>query len=67
MQVLKTLCDQPMMNGEMAEELGLSTGWVRRQVKWLQDHGLVQELTDSKPNYKLYGITEQGQQIVEVL
>ena len=31
-QVLKALSEQPRMNGELAEEFGLSTPWVREQV-----------------------------------
>lgn len=66
-QVLRALSEQPMMNGEIADELDISTAWARRQVKWLEERGLVQDLTESKHNYKLYGVTEDGERIVEVL
>jgi predicted transcriptional regulator len=66
-QVLQSLDNQPMMNSELADELGLSTAWVRQQVKWLEERQLVEDLTETKHNYKLYGVTEEGKQIVEVL
>ena len=66
-QVLEALTEKPMMNGELAEELDLSTPWVRRQVKWLEEHDLVEDLTNNKPNYKLYAATEEGEKVVEVL
>jgi predicted transcriptional regulator len=66
-QVLRALCQKPRMNGELADELDLSTKWVRRQIKWLQKRDLVEDLTESKHNYKLYRATEDGEQIVEVL
>lgn len=66
-QVLTALTEKPMMNGELAEQLDLSTQWVRRQVKWLEEHGLVEDLTYDKPNYKLYSATEEGEKVVEVL
>lgn len=66
-QVLKALNEQPMMNGELADELEISTAWARRQVKWLEERNLVEDLTESKHNYKLYGVTERGTRIVEVL
>jgi predicted ArsR family transcriptional regulator len=66
-QVLKILNGKPRMNGEIADELGVSTKWARRQVKWLEKRGLVEELTEDKRNYKVYGATEEGEQIVEVL
>lgn len=66
-QVLEALAEKPMMNGELAEQLDLSTPWVRRQVKWLEQHGLVEDLTSNKHNYKLYGATEEGEKVVEVL
>jgi DNA-binding HxlR family transcriptional regulator len=66
-QVLRELDRNPKMNGELADELGISTPWVRRQVKWLEEHGLVKDLTKSKHNYKMYGVTEDGERILEVL
>lgn len=66
-QVLKILNEKPRMNGEIANELGVSTKWARRQVKWLEKRDLVEELTEDKRNYKLYGATEEGEKIVEVL
>ena len=66
-QVLEALADKPQMNGELADEFDISTPWVRRQVKWLEERGLVKDLTESKPNYKLYGVTEDGEQILKVL
>jgi DNA-binding MarR family transcriptional regulator len=65
-QVLLAVSEKPRMNGKLADELGLSTQYVGRQMKWLEDHGLIEELT-GKPNYKLYNITEKGQQIVELM
>jgi len=66
-QVLKALAEKPRMNGELADDLGISTAWVRRQVKWLERRGLVEDLTESKSNYKLYRITEGGEQVLEVI
>jgi DNA-binding MarR family transcriptional regulator len=66
-QVLEALAENPKMNGELADKLGVSTPWVRRQIKWLEERGLVKDLTESKPNYKLYGVTEDGKQILEVI
>jgi predicted ArsR family transcriptional regulator len=66
-QVLKALSEKPQMNGELADELGVSTKWARRQVKWLEKRGLVEDLTEEKRNYKLYRATEEGKQMVEVL
>lgn len=66
-QVLKALTEKPMMNGELAEQLDLSTQWVRRQVKWLEEHGLVEDLTNNKHNYKLYAATDEGEKVVEVI
>jgi len=66
-QVLKALAEKPRMNGELADDLDISTAWVRRQVKWLEERGLVKDLTESKPNYKLYGVTEDGEHILEVV
>jgi len=66
-QVLQALTEKPMMNGELAEELDLSTTWIRRQVKWLEKHDLVEDLTESKYNYKLYTATDEGEKVVEVL
>jgi DNA-binding HxlR family transcriptional regulator len=63
----KQLCEKPRMNSELADELDVSTKWARRQVKWLEDRGLVQDLTEEKRNYKLYRATEKGKQILEVL
>lgn len=55
------------MNSELADELDVSTKWARRQVKWLEERRLVQDLTEEKRNYKLYRATEKGKQVVEVL
>lgn len=66
-QVLQALTEKPMMNGELAERFDLSTAWVRRQVKWLEEHDLVEDLTHNKHNYKLYAATEEGEKVVEVL
>jgi len=66
-QVLQALNNKPMMNSELADDLNISTAWVRRQMKWLEDHDLVEDLTKSKHNYKLYGVTEEGEEVVEVL
>jgi DNA-binding MarR family transcriptional regulator len=66
-QVLKILCEKPRMNSELADELDVSTKWARRQVKWLEERRLVQDLTEEKRNYKLYRATEKGKQILEVL
>lgn len=67
LQVLHALAEKPMLNGEIADELDISTRWARRQVKWLEEHGLVENLTETKYNYKLYAATDAGQQVVEVL
>ncbi|MGQ3331250.1 ArsR family transcriptional regulator [Halorubrum sp. FL23] len=66
-QVLKTLHEQPKMNGEIADELGVSTEWIRRQMKWLEKHGLVEDLTETKTNYKLYRASEKGKEMIELL
>lgn len=66
-QVLEALADKPQMNGELADEFDISTPWVRRQVKWLEERGLVKDLTKSKANYKIYDVTKDGEQILKVL
>ena len=66
-QVLRAFCKKPHMNGELADELDVSTKWVRRQVKWLEKRGLVKDLTEEKRNDKLYRATEVGEKVVEVL
>ena len=66
-QILEALQEQPRMNGELADELDLSTAYVRRNMNWLEGHELVEDLTESKANYKLYGITELGEEITEYL
>jgi predicted transcriptional regulator len=66
-QVLQALCEKPRMTGELANELDLSTKWIRQQIKWLEERDLVEDLTESKHNYKLYRATERGEQVVEVL
>jgi len=66
-QVLKMLSEDHQMNGEIADELGVSTKWARRQVKWLEKRDLVEELTENKRNYKLYQATERGEQIMAEL
>jgi len=66
-QVLKALAEKPQMNSELADNLDISTTWVRRQVKWLEERGLVKDLTESKPNYKLYTVTEDGKRILEAI
>ena len=64
-QVLRALSEKPQMNQDIAEKLGLSTKWTRTQVKWLEKRGLVEELTEDKPNYKMYRATSKGEEIVE--
>jgi predicted ArsR family transcriptional regulator len=66
-QILQELCEKPLMNSELADKLDVSTKWARRQVKWLEQRGLVEDLTEDKLNYKLYRATEDGKQVVEVL
>lgn len=66
-QVLEALTEGPQMNGELADKLDVSTPWVRRQIKWLEERGLVEDLTESKPNYKIYAVTEDGERILEVI
>jgi predicted ArsR family transcriptional regulator len=66
-QVLQALCEKPMMNGELADELAVSTKWARQQVKWLEERNLVEEITESKHNYKIYRATERGERIKEEL
>jgi len=66
-QVLRILNEKPRMNGEIADELGVSTKWACRQVKWLEKRGLVEDLTENKRNYKLYQATDEGEKVVEVL
>jgi predicted ArsR family transcriptional regulator len=66
-QVLRALCEKPHMNSELADELEVSTKWARRQVKWLEERDLVEDLTEEKRNYKLYRATEEGKKVVEVL
>lgn len=65
-QVLQALVRGPQMTGELSDELGLSTAWVRNQLKWLERHGLAEELT-GKANYHIYRMTEEGEQIAEEL
>jgi DNA-binding PadR family transcriptional regulator len=36
-------------------------------VKWLEEHGLVEDLTSNKHNYKLYAATDEGEKVVEVI
>jgi predicted ArsR family transcriptional regulator len=55
------------MNGELADELGISTKWAREQVKWLERRDLVEDLTEDKRNYKMYSATQEGEKIAEVL
>jgi predicted ArsR family transcriptional regulator len=64
-QVLKALNGNAKMNGDLADELGISTKWARRQVKWLEKRDLVEELTEEKRNYKLYRATDKGEQVLE--
>jgi predicted transcriptional regulator len=66
-QVLQALCEKPLMNSELADELDVSTKWARSQVKWLEKRGLVEDLTEGENHYKLYRATEKGENIVEVL
>ena len=66
-QILKTLQEQPKMNGEIADELDVSTEWIRRQMKWLEEHDLVEDLTASKSNYKLYRASDQAEEMIELL
>lgn len=66
-QILKTLQEQPKMNGEIADELDVSTEWIRRQMKWLEKHELVEDLTETKTNYKLYRASEKGKEMIELL
>lgn len=55
------------MNGEIADKLGVSTEWIRRQMKWLDENDLVEDLTESKTNYKLYRASEKGREMIELL
>jgi DNA-binding MarR family transcriptional regulator len=66
-QVLRALCEKPLMNSELADKLDVSTKWARSQVKWLEKRGLVKEITEERINYKLYRATERGEKIVEVI
>lgn len=65
--VLTALAQKPMMNSDLAEELDVSTRWARKNVRWLEERGLVEDLTEGKPNYKLYRATEEGEKLVELL
>lgn len=66
-QVLRALSEKPRMNGELADQLGISTKWAREQVKWLERRDLVEDLTEDKRNYKMYSATQEGEKIAEVL
>ena len=66
-QVLRALCEKPLMNSELADKLDVSTKWARSQVKWLEKRDLVEDLTEERINYKLYRATERGEKIVEVI
>jgi DNA-binding MarR family transcriptional regulator len=66
-QVLRALCEKPLMNSELADKLDVSTKWARSQVKWLEKRELVEDLTEEKTNYKLFRATEKGENVVEVL
>lgn len=45
---------------EIADQLDMSLSNVSRELRKLVDMGLVDDLTENKPNYKPYAVTEKG-------
>jgi hypothetical protein len=72
--ILLSLEDSPKNTSDFATEWGVSPEAVRYHLKHLRQGGpehshsaLVQDLTPNRDQYKLYGLTESGAEIVERL
>jgi len=66
--VLRTLSEGPENTTTFKNEWGVTTADVpRRYIKELQDEGLVECLTPGRNRYRLYGLTEKGEAMVEQL
>lgn len=64
-QILESLQEKPKMSGEIADEYDISTKWVTVNMKQLEELGAVTCVTPENHNYKVYRITEQGEQLME--
>jgi len=67
-EILSTLAERPENTTHFKEEWGVSTADVpRRYLKELQQRGLVECLTPQKTRYRLYGLTDWGEDMAEKL
>jgi len=65
--ILQELTDSPRNTSEFAEEWDVTTEAVSHHLKQLEDRGLVEVLTPEREQYRLWGVTEAGIDVVEYL
>lgn len=66
--ILTTLDDSPENTTHFKEKWNVATADVpRRYINELQSRGLVECLTPNRERYRLYGLTEDGERLVETL
>ncbi len=65
LQIMQSLQDKPKMAGELADEYEISRKWASINLKELEELDAVVCATPEKHNYKMYRITERGEQLME--
>lgn len=66
-EILKELSDAPKNTTDFAEQWDVTTEAVGHHLKQLKAEGLVEVLTPERDQYVLYGLTQTGENIVEML
>lgn len=68
-RVFEAVGEKPKSATEVAEEIGTSREAVSKQFRWLsrQSPPLIENLTPQRPHHILYGVTEDGAKVAEVL
>jgi len=66
-EILQELAESPCNTTDFAEEWDVTTEAVGHHLKELEDQGLVEVLTPDREQYRLWGLTEIGADVVELL
>lgn len=66
LQILQTLREEPTYGYDLANNLGLSSGYVYTHLKELNEEGMI-EVAEQQANRKIYRLTDRGELLVRAL
>lgn len=65
-KILEELSEEPAHGYKLAEELGLSHGYIYTHLKELREEGMI-EIVREEEGKKVYGLTQNGEFLLKAL